>query len=700
MAQLRRLALAAGTQHGNLLCWVPVGLLILAQAALGQTAALRFKYEPGQARVYERQVRSNTTTRTGQQSQHTVTEMTVQHQEIVLEWRAEPPAARILVLESPSPERLVLFQENGQDRLPTVPEESRARPMSPVLAVQARGSRGMLAGPNENVADPMQALETLHNDMQALPTETGKAGDTWTRDVNLGSLKAKVTTKFVGTRTVADTPCAVLEASADVAFTGNLGQHLTVEKMAFETAVALDGSGPVSHTGTITLNVKSDKGEQQAIRTFNERLTKALRLEPANLEKIKADLAYVDKALDQARTDDLDGAVATLDGFLKDNPQSGWAPAVQNLRGAIFQRRLMTQPVPAMRLRLMLRDLQTARDRAAAQGGQGAIEQVDQTLKQIATVNAKTLLEESSDPDPVARDLAAFGLAFLSTDESRKRLAELVKDASAPVRGTAAIGLAIHEKAAEPAVLLGLLNDPDLRTRGAAAILVARTVKKDDAQANQVLPLLLSNARSANAWTRSNSINAAMVVAPAGSPLVAATLIVAYKEETEQGLRPMYLQALKILTGVDAADIGAYEQWSKQHPSPQPVPEPPLASTATGRPAFPTPSGTAPAALPPLILPAPTPAPPAPTGTASAPAPAPPIPLPPILLPTPAPSYPMPTATAPRIPLPAPTRPMPSTTAPKIPLPTPSLPMPATTARKIPLPPPVTAPLPDAKTGA
>jgi hypothetical protein len=206
-------------------------------------------------------------------------------------------------------------------------------------------------------------------------------------------------------------------------------------------------------------------------------------------------------------------------------------------------------------------------------------------FRNVVRLNAATVIEDATDADSGARDLAAFGLAFLDNDpKAVDRLVEMVKDSSAQVRGSAVLALAIRGKAVAPAALAALVGDADERVRGAAALLAGRTVLPGDPQAAALLPLLLGNLKASNTWTRANTIAAAAALAPAGSPPAAAALVAACGAETEPRLQPAYLQALKKITGVDSSALEPYANWVKQHP----------AAVAPAPPVPPAPSGSAP----------------------------------------------------------------------------------------------------------
>jgi hypothetical protein len=573
-------------------------VVFAGQTALGQVT-LRYRYEPGQSRTYTRTAKTETQVRVASDTRRTVTEMAVQHQEIVLEARAEPAGGKVLIFDTPGAERLTAFEENGRDRLADVPEQNRSHPLVPVLAAQWRDPLGQTPDRPTKIEDPMAAIELVFAEMRALPEEAVHPGDSWTRKVDFGIAKATISGKFIDQHTEGGVSCAVLSTTAEVTFTGDFAKRLAIEKMTAQLTVAVDGSGWISNSGTAVILDKLDRGEQHITRTSQEKSTGAERVEPAQFDKAKADLARLEKAMDQVKADDLDGALVALETFIKENPQNPWTAAVQNLYNNVMQRRLLTKPVPPARLHLLLQELQTSRDRAATQGGAQQVAQVDGMIRQVATVNAKTILDESSDPDPIVRDLATFALSFIEGDAAATRLAANVKDASPQVRGTAAIGLALRGQAVEPAVLVNLLKDADARAQGCAALLAARTLKKEDPQAAQVLPLLLENLKSPNAWTRMNTAGAIAMLSPAGSVASAAALAAAYAAEKEQGLQPLYLQALKAITGIDSKEVGPYQEWLKRQgvvPAPGAPPAAPAAPTAP--PAAPAPAPATPIPAP------------------------------------------------------------------------------------------------------
>ena len=601
---------------------------LAGQAAFAQAAPMTFKYDPGQVRLYERSVRTETLTRMGTDTRRTVTEIVVQRREQVLEAQTEPPGGRILVIDTPGPDRLITYEENDKDLLANIPEQNRSRPLPPVLAAQRRDPRGQTADRPEKATDPNQAIEMLTGEIRLPPPEPLKPGDSTSRKIDLGIATATITTKYIDQRSEDLTRCAVLSATATVAFTGDVAKRLTVEKTTSQTTLALDGSGLVAHNGTAVIVERGEGGEQRITRTYQEKLVRSEILPAPQQEKAKADMARIDKVFDQIKGKDLDGALAALEKLIQENPQPTWTRALQSLHAAVMEQRLLTQPVPPARLQAMLQDFKNNRDRLATQG-HPQVAQMDQLIRQVATVNLKTLLEQAADPDPINRDLAAFGLGFVQDAQAAQRLLAMSKDASPQVRGSAVIALAIQGNPLDPAALTALLKDADARVRGAASFLAARTLKRGDPQATAVVPLIVDNLKADNPWTRLQAVAGVAMLAPKNSVQAAAALIAAAKAETEERLRPIYLQGLKAVTDIDSSTLATYEEWLKRQPGAPAVPAPPA----------PVPALPAPPAPPAPV--APVPAPPAPVAPFPAlPAPPAPVPAPPAPSPAPEPKPP------------------------------------------------------------
>jgi len=165
--------------------------------------------------------------------------------------------------------------------------------------------------------------------------------------------------------------------------------------------------------------------------------------------------------------------------------------------------------------------------------------------------------------------LAAFGLTFTSDETARPHLVKLATDRSGSVRSGAAIGLAIQQKPIESDLLLRLLKDPEEQARGAAAILTYRTLKREDAGAAKVLPILIENLAMKNLWARAQTIGAIGLLAPAGSTQAVGAVLDAFKAETAEDLKPIYLNALEKITGVKGEDISVYEAWQAKEAAPE-----------------------------------------------------------------------------------------------------------------------------------
>jgi len=543
--------------------------LLAAPSALGQATTLQYKVAPGQRRVYERILRTDLTVRSDKGTVRMVREVPARREDLVLETKAEPPSMRIVTLESPAGERLVGFEENGQDRLATVPEANRLRPARPRLWAYWRNLRGRPTEEQPVPKVPMQAIGRLEEAMRHLPETPVTPGQTWSREVDLGVAKAVITTRLVEQRVEGGVPAAILESTATVTFSGEFADRIRIETFTSRLAFATDGSGRLAQSGSAVIHEKAEKAEQHLVRSWQERLIATSRLAPDARAKAKSDLDHLEKALEHAQNGELDAAIGLLDAFIQANATNPWTPAIRGLHAELTQQRLLTQAVPAARLRLMLSDLQAARDQAGRKGTDSPeLAQVDQTLRRVATVNIKTLLMDAADPDPIIRDLAAFGLAFVDDPQARDRLEAMTKDASGQVRGTAVIGMAVQKRAIEHEALMALLEDSDPRARGAAALLALVTVKQDDPKAAQVAAALIENLGVANRWSRSNTISGIARLAPSGSVPAVRALIDACKTEKEAQLKPAYLHALKQITGQDGADLASFEAWLAKQPAP------------------------------------------------------------------------------------------------------------------------------------
>ena len=575
----------------------------VAAPAMAEPVTIRCKAEPGQRRVYTRTLRTDSFVRSGIDSRRTVTEETVDRQELVIETKGSPASQRIVALDTPAGSRLIGYEENGKDRLASIPDTARLQPLPPILSTQWIDARGQDPDAPAKATDANQAMELIRLAMRSLPVQPVEVGQTWNGDCDFGPAKATITCKLAAQRQVGTIACAVIESAATVTLAGTAAERVKVEKMTAQTAWAIDGSGWVSYTASVVIAEKTADAEQRIERTYTENLAKSARVEAAQVERARADLAKVEKALDLAKAGKLDEAGAALNAFVQDNPQGAWTPAVRNLQDSIVRERLVTQPLTPERFRLMLRDLQATRDQVGGAGRNDQVDQVERAIRQIVNVNQKALLTDAADPDPIVRDLAAFGLAFLGTEQAATRLTSMVKDASGQVRGTALIGLVILARPIEAKSLADALRDTDFRAAGAAALLVNRTVKRGDPQAPALVPLVVEVLKSPAPWSRLNALSALANMAPVGDAATVRALVSTCKAEKEPRLLPAYLQAMQMITQVDSKDVKAYEDWLKDRPeAPPPTPAP-----GTLKPLLPV--GPSLPSLPPAPAPAPTPAP-------------------------------------------------------------------------------------------
>jgi len=557
--------------------WAAVVLAGAASAGLvGQAEPPRYSTPPGSRRVYQRTTRTETTVTAGDQTSRQVTEVPLRREEVVIETKAEPAQMRLVTLETPAGERLIALEKNGQDQLATVPENQRLRPMPPLLAAHWRDTTGRPVGETAKATAPMQAIEAALAELSYLPTEPLGDGKTASRETDLGIAKITVTTKKVENATVGETPAVVLESTGRLVFTGEWADRITVPTMSVRSAWAADGSGLLAQRGTVVVDEKADKATQHLVRHWDEQLVESGRLTPDALAKAKANLETLEKAMADARQGKYESAINTLNAYLEANPDGTWTPAVRGLHAALARQRLVAEPVSPARLRLMLRDLQSGRDKAAAQGHTGQIAQIDMALKQIAKTNAKQILLDAADPDPIVRDLAAFGLAFLENPQALERLKILTRDPSAQIRGTALVSLGIRGEKVEKDTLLAALKDEEPRVRGAAAMAATRGYQRGDETVAALLPALVETLawtqtlnpppqESQAAWARNTTATAIALLAPKGSPAAVRALLNAHANEKQETLKSLYRAALKELTGVEADSIGPYRAWLKEH---------------------------------------------------------------------------------------------------------------------------------------
>ena len=542
--------------------------LLPATIARGQPYTLRYLAQPGDQYVFEQTLRTETVLRQGENSRRTVTEQSGTREELTVEAKTEPASLRVVVFELPQQERLIALEENGKDRFPDVPEDTRRKTSPPQIHLDERGLRGEPAEPVKPVENPTVALSLFFGATRYLPEQAVKPGDAWSHDADFGAVRGTVKTKFVEVKTVGGLACAVLDMTATAALAGENAGRLTVEKIESRMSVALDGSGLQDMAATNVLSEKDESAEQRVTRTFKAKRVKTTRIEGDDLAKARADAERLHRAFEQVQSDDLAAAVETLQAYIQEMPDGRWTPAVKTLHANVLQRRLLTKPLPQNDLRVVLRDLRRAHDQANAQGNPTALATVRNAVGQIAAVNFQAILKDSSDEDPVIRELALFGLTFSADASVRQRLVEMTKDSCRSVRAAAAIGLAVQQKPVESDLLLRLLKDPEEQARGAAAVLAYRTLKREDAGAVQVLPILIENLAMKNLWARAQTIGAIGILAPTGSTQAVGTVLDAFKAETAEDLKPIYLKALEKITGVKSEDVSVYEAWQAKEAAP------------------------------------------------------------------------------------------------------------------------------------
>jgi hypothetical protein len=565
--------------------------LLPASIARGQPYTLRYAAQTGDQAVYEQSLRTETVLRQGENSRRTVTEQTGTREELTVDAKADPASAQVIVFEPPQEEHLIALEENGKDRLPDVPENTRRQTGQPRISIDERNPCGEPVKPIKPADNPMIGLSLFFGATRYLPRQAVSPGDEWSYDVDFGAVRGTVHMKFAEVKTVADVACAVLDVTATAALTGEIAERVTVEQIAARMSVALDGSGLQHISATNVLGEKTDAVEQRVTRTFEAKHVKTSRLEGEALAKAKADAERLQRALNQIQDDDLVAAVETLQAFIQEKPDDPWTPAVKTLHANVLQRRLLTKPLPQDDLRVVLRDLRRAHDQANAQGNPTALAAVRSAAGQVAAVNLQALLKDSADADPVVRELALFGLTFSEDASARQRLMEMTKDASRTVRAAAAIGLTIQQKPVDPDLLLSLLADPEEQTRGAAAVLAHQTLKREDAGAAKALSILIENLAMKNLWARAQTVGAIGLLAPAGSVQTVAAVLKAFKAETSEDIKPIYLNTLKQITGVEGEDIGVYEAWQAKQAAPS-KPEPKPAETGEPKAPSPTPGDT------------------------------------------------------------------------------------------------------------
>ncbi|MGB2974475.1 MAG: hypothetical protein WBD18_00365, partial [Phycisphaerae bacterium] len=116
------------------------------------------------------------------------------------------------------------------------------------------------------------------------------------------------------------------------------------------------------------------------------------------------------------------------------------------------------------------------------------------------------------------------------------------------------------------------------------------TVPRGDATATAALPLLLANLGIGQPWARAQTVGAIGILAPVASTETIAALLDASKKETAEDIKPLYLQALRSLTGVEGEDLSLFEAWLAKQQAAPPL-APPPEKTSEPKPESPKPKG-------------------------------------------------------------------------------------------------------------
>lgn len=549
-----------------------MSVAVLAAAMAGSAAhaqphELVREYPPGVESVFYHRNRTEAVVTAGEQRHRIVSVETLLRRDLVLTHGPEDAEAGVAVFTRGT-QQLVEREDNGQDLLEGVPEEQLKRPLMPALMLQRRDPRGRPDDPPTELAKPEAALEALHVYLGVLPEDPVKPGDTWKRSHDLGVALLTIRTTFVETQEVEKIPCAVLESEAELEFRGEKPVPLSIEKASLRSIEAIDGSGLRQANLETVVVEKREQFTQRVTRSMEIKRVETNRLADEALQKAREEFSTVVRVWELARETKLEEALQVLADLLRDRPESRWKPGLQALYSSLNQQRLATQPVTPMELRRMLKELRRRHDVAGAGGNARQIAAIREHVGRIVQNNFETLLEEASDPDPIVRDLAAFGLAFSERPPASKRLLELADDPSGRVRGTALVSLALRGKQIEPNLLAERLADDDDRVRGAAAMLASNTLADEPETAQVILPLLLENLSNESRWTRRNAILAVARLAPKGSKEAAKALVETYQEEKTEPLKALCLKALSIVTGVEAGTVEPYEEWLKQPAKP------------------------------------------------------------------------------------------------------------------------------------
>jgi len=539
--------------------------MAVAAPARGEAKTFRYDATPGARRVFQFKTQTEMIVTSPEGKTRRVLEVPIRREILVVETQADPAETRVVIAEVPGIQRLIAYEKNGTSQLEMIPESRRTQALPPLLASHRQDPTGRpVKGPDEP-KQAMQAIDRAVAELRFLPKQPIGPETPVTWKVDLGIATLTVTTTYAETVRASGTESVVLDATGDLVFTGDLGERIAVETLKTRSIWALDGSGLVSQRGTLVLEEKAGESTQRITRTWEEQLAESGQLTPEALAEAKANLGIIEQAMTDAGAGKFDEALKALETYVANHPKGAWTPAVRNLQMSLAQRKIVSQPAPPARLRLMLRDLQARRDQAGAGGGKEQVARFDQTLRQIASVNAKQILMDAADPDPIVRDLATFGLAFLDDPQAAPQLKGLVNDPSAQVRGTALVSLAIREEPIKPAVLKKRLADEDARTRAAAALVARTTLEPGSPTVKEVLPAILNILTTDLPWARSTATVSLVRLAPKGHAGAVKALIDAHAAETENALKQLYRAALKDLTGVEADTVEPYRAWLKEH---------------------------------------------------------------------------------------------------------------------------------------
>ena len=169
----------------------------LAGPVSGQAKPLRYDVSPGGRRVFLRSTRTDMQVRAGEKTSRRVTEVSARREVLVVETTDDPPEMRLVTLETPTGERLIAYEEDGQDRLGEIPEARRIRPMPPLLAAHRRDLTGRPVEAQPPPQEPMQAIDRAIAELRYLPPEPVGPDTPRTREMNLGIARLQLTTRQV-----------------------------------------------------------------------------------------------------------------------------------------------------------------------------------------------------------------------------------------------------------------------------------------------------------------------------------------------------------------------------------------------------------------------------------------------------------------------------------------------------------------------